>query len=166
MAVYFARAGDLVKIGHAVDVPKRIHTLQCGHPLPLTVVREIPGGRGVERAFHRHFSHLAARGEWFNWSDEMLTAEVEASPGRSLPPAPAAHLDALNILSAQCGSDGQAAKLLRVSPQVFGNWRKRGISTAKCNAVWLAVNKSPGRDWLFISSHSHASIPVALRSAA
>jgi DNA-binding transcriptional regulator YdaS (Cro superfamily) len=80
MAVYFARASDSVKIGWAVNVTKRLSGVQIGCVEPLTLARVVEGPRGLEGAFHRHYAHQHIRGEWFRWSDDMLTAVIEIEP--------------------------------------------------------------------------------------
>ena len=78
MAVYFIRAGEdgPVKIGHATDVLARLADLQVAHHAELKLAREIPGGLAEEAWLHRRFCSLRIRGEWFRFSDEMLTIEL------------------------------------------------------------------------------------------
>jgi len=75
MTVYFARAGKdgLVKIGFSTNVGNRITTIQNGCPSTLKIIRNIDAERHTEKWLHRHFKHLHKRGEWFEYSDEMLT---------------------------------------------------------------------------------------------
>lgn len=61
--------------------------------------------------------------------------------------------EALDFLAYKMGNrDVRTAEALGVSPQVLGNWRKRGtISHAKRAAVWALVNDHGGnlsREWL------------------
>lgn len=63
--VYFARAGNRVKIGSAKDVGKRMKQLQTGCPDKIQVVKLISGGRDVEASLHRQFARHRAVGEWF-----------------------------------------------------------------------------------------------------
>jgi hypothetical protein len=60
-----------VKIGVAVDVRRRIDTLQTGNPRALEVVMTFgPMTRveayGLEEFFHRRFKPQRLRGEWFS----------------------------------------------------------------------------------------------------
>lgn len=78
MAVYFIRAGDNgpVKIGTAIDVSARLSELQCGNHKELRVLRVIPGGYCEESFLHRIYAARAIRGEWFEFTEEMLTKEI------------------------------------------------------------------------------------------
>ena len=44
MTVYFAKAGNAVKIGFTKDVQKRLPFLQCGSPFQIEIVRLVEGG--------------------------------------------------------------------------------------------------------------------------
>lgn len=59
--VYFARAGDWVKIGHTDDVAARISDLQTACPLTIRVLAIASGGRAQEREFHRRLASSAMR---------------------------------------------------------------------------------------------------------
>jgi hypothetical protein len=69
--VYFIQAGENgpVKIGYTYEPEKR-----------LIAMRVVPGNRYGERRLHQHFAHLRIRGEWFSFSEEMLTVAVEQQP--------------------------------------------------------------------------------------
>ena len=72
--VYFIRSsrGGPVKIGIAVDVGKRLESLQTAHAYPLEVIHVIVGGgRETERLFHLKFQHLRLNGEWFEFTSEL-----------------------------------------------------------------------------------------------
>jgi hypothetical protein len=78
-SVYFLRAGDdgPVKIGFARDLNLRITDIQIGCPEPVALLRVIDdGGKAAERWLHSHFKEQRLRGEWFSFSDDMLTIEV------------------------------------------------------------------------------------------
>lgn len=81
MAVYFARAEGTayVKIGFAVNVPRRMRHLQAGCPYKLTVVRVVGGDRRAEAAYHALFSEHHVDRDWFKWSARMEYA-VEPTP--------------------------------------------------------------------------------------
>lgn len=86
--VYFVRAGDFIKIGFAVDVQRRIASLQTGSPMPLTLLATTPGTLDSERAYHKRFDELWERGEWFravdplvSFVDGMRTMQAEAPRG-------------------------------------------------------------------------------------
>jgi hypothetical protein len=88
--IYFVRAGETgsVKIGKANDVAKRVAGIQVGCPQKLAVLRVCDGDGRVEKFFHKKFAHLRQSGEWFTFSDEMLTAEYEAPAPHEAPAAP------------------------------------------------------------------------------
>ena len=66
--VYIVRAeGDSpVKVGRAVDVPKRISTLQTGNPRRLELLRVMPGGVELEAQLHLRLRESRMQGEWFD----------------------------------------------------------------------------------------------------
>lgn len=70
--VYFARAGDWVKIGHTDDVATRISDLQTACPLTIRVLAIAPGGRAQEREFHRRLRAHRERGEWYRLCPELI----------------------------------------------------------------------------------------------
>ena len=79
MTIYFIRAGDdgFVKIGKSKCPDKRLASLQSANPLRLSIIRTIDGDSAEERIVHMAFEHLHVHGEWFRFSDEMLTADYE-----------------------------------------------------------------------------------------
>lgn len=80
--IYFigTTCGALVKIGFSDDVPKRFRTLQASCPSLLFILGVVPGGRDVEREFHRRFAIYRRHGEWFDCRDGL--AEFVAGLGR------------------------------------------------------------------------------------
>lgn len=76
-SVYFAAAGDRIKIGWSRKVGTRIAQLQTGNPEPVVLLATVPGGLSRERALHRRFDHLRVAGEWFAAAPE-LTAYIAA----------------------------------------------------------------------------------------
>ena len=73
--VYFVQneATGSVKIGHSTDLQMRLSSLQTSADADLRVIRTVPGGRAVERWFHKRFAHLHIKGEWFAFTACMLT---------------------------------------------------------------------------------------------
>lgn len=69
--VYFARAGQRVKIGKAKNVQARLATLQTGCPDKIELIMTIPGDHALERELHHQFSHLREHGEWFRHEGEL-----------------------------------------------------------------------------------------------
>jgi hypothetical protein len=80
--VYFIQAGENgpVKIGYTYEPEKRLIAMQGNHYEMLRILRVVPGNRYGERRLHQHFAHLRIRGEWFSFSEEMLTVAVEQQP--------------------------------------------------------------------------------------
>lgn len=77
-SVYFVRSGDLVKIGHSLNVTKRLSALQIGSPVPLELWHVVKGQRSLEKELHERFSADRAHGEWFRVSP-AITEYVEAT---------------------------------------------------------------------------------------
>lgn len=69
--IYFARAGDHVKIGFAVDITSRIRTLRTGNVAKITVEESFASFIEAERMLHKHFKKDRVRGEWFKITFEM-----------------------------------------------------------------------------------------------
>lgn len=79
MSVYFiAEEGnsEIVKIGYAVSIDKRLAQLQGGNIRELQVMRVIKGDAQAEQWLHRRFAPLRIRGEWFHFDPEMMTVSV------------------------------------------------------------------------------------------
>lgn len=72
MYVYFIRAGNsgAIKIGMAVNIERRINTLQAGNAFKLQVLALIPcdcreEALHLEQRIHKFFAKQRIRGEWF-----------------------------------------------------------------------------------------------------
>lgn len=73
--VYFLQ-DDLgrVKIGVTKDIAARKAAIQTGSGSDLHLIRFVAGaGQKVEKWLHRRFKDQRVRGEWFAFSDDMLT---------------------------------------------------------------------------------------------
>jgi hypothetical protein len=67
--VYYIRMGDVIKIGYAIDVTKRMRA----YPPSAELLAAHPGTKAVERDMHKRFSEDLARGrEWFRESDDLI----------------------------------------------------------------------------------------------
>lgn len=66
-SVYFARRGDLVKIGWSSDPAVRAAVLNA------TLLATVPGDGRTEHAMHLAFAHLHVTGEWFRAESDLLT---------------------------------------------------------------------------------------------
>lgn len=84
--VYFIQSGGsgLVKIGFTTSLKKRVNGLTAMSATPLTVLRSIAGTMPLERAFHRMFDAQRVRGEWFHYTEEMLSGVPEDRHYRSV----------------------------------------------------------------------------------
>lgn len=90
MPVYVLRAGDtdMVKIGWAIDVARRLDTLQTGHYEVLRVIRIIVTQEAGEKWLHQRFAEQRIRLEWFRFHPDMLTVEVPLFANSPDPMAP------------------------------------------------------------------------------
>jgi transcriptional regulator with XRE-family HTH domain len=116
MAVYFIRRSTdgKIKIGFATDAKKRLALLQqhfrhLGFTDRLSIVRLLEGTKKDEAQLHKRFRELREIGEWFTFSDDMLTQNFgladleipktrkryEPKPARVLasPPGPHSRID-------------------------------------------------------------------------
>lgn len=75
--VYFAQAGERIKIGWSRNVAARITKLQTGNPEPIRLLATTPGGRSLETQLHERFADVRLTGEWFAASPALL-AYVQA----------------------------------------------------------------------------------------
>lgn len=83
--VYFARAGDAVKIGVSRNVRRRVQMLSTCSPFPIQLLAVMPGGIQDERALHRRFAHLRMNGEWFRPDSELLDFIATLPPVAATP---------------------------------------------------------------------------------
>ncbi len=65
--VYFvyAKSQSLLKIGYSKNPLKRLQALSRNVPFNLELLAIRPGGRDLEKAFHRKFKSFRVKGEWF-----------------------------------------------------------------------------------------------------
>lgn len=73
MTVYFLKAGDLIKIGHADDVEKRVSNIASSFEIAVELVAQCDGGRETELTFHRLLQDSRSNGEWFSPSPMLDT---------------------------------------------------------------------------------------------
>lgn len=71
--LYVIRAGDMVKIGTATYVDKRLKELQTAHHEQLELMVMVPVHRSTEVMVHKCFAHLCVRGEWFKLTPEIVS---------------------------------------------------------------------------------------------
>lgn len=70
-AVYFARRGNDVKIGHSVQPDKRLRGLEAQGGFRFDEIVVTLGGRALEQRYHRRFAEERHTGEWFTMCDEI-----------------------------------------------------------------------------------------------
>lgn len=70
--VYFARAGDSLKIGYSADPEARVKQLQTGCPMEIALAGKIFGSEESEALWHRTFAKYRTTGEWFKADPELL----------------------------------------------------------------------------------------------
>jgi hypothetical protein len=75
--IYFV-GGDVgaIKIGLAIDPKKRLQSLQCGSPIPLSILATTPGDKKLEYLYHLRLREHRLHGEWFDRHPNVL-AEIE-----------------------------------------------------------------------------------------
>ena len=122
MAVYFIQDSEgFVKIGRAQNIFKRLAALQTAHAKELTLIRDIQGGELEEWALHHEFAHLRVRGEWFKYTDDMMTfIPSELTRVALLKRAPKRQYGAVNVVRAAIKNSGvkqsEVARMMGYSP--------------------------------------------------
>ncbi len=75
--IYFARKGDLIKIGFSANPQKRLREIGA------RPIRIMDGGFEIERALHDRFRASHVGGEWFRPSRRLVTLDLRQSPQTS-----------------------------------------------------------------------------------
>lgn len=70
--IYFVQGSDLIKIGRTYNLDDRLTKLQCGSPVPLTLLGTVEGGKRTESHLHELFHSLRHHGEWFRIEKPLL----------------------------------------------------------------------------------------------
>lgn len=65
--IYFARSGDLIKIGFTTNLRQRLKALGVDHVLATT-----SGTMQDEKALHHRFGPHWVEGEWFRMGDDLM----------------------------------------------------------------------------------------------
>lgn len=124
--VYFIQVGEAgpVKIGTTRDPKKRLQILQCANPDVLELRLAVP--EADEAIFHRRFSHLRIRGEWFRFDGSLRAFLRSPNPttgvGDFAPQRPACERYLLGLIK------GLGAKQKDVA-------RKAGISESRLSRI-------------------------------
>jgi hypothetical protein len=135
MPVYFARSGTdgAVKIGYARDPKRRLSLLQTGNPERLVMIRLIAGDLADEAEAHRHFADIRLSGEWFSFTEEMLTYGTETvgfDPAKRRGPAAQFHPIVQEIVAKA-----------NYSEQQLNHWRKRGVPYRVCLEAYAMADE-------------------------
>ena len=74
--IYFllARSVGLIKIGRSIDVRRRIQDICTMSPVPLELIGVVYGTYQKETEYHQRWAGLRRHGEWFEATDELMTA--------------------------------------------------------------------------------------------
>lgn len=82
--VYFARAGNKVKIGFAKDPRRRLAAFRAGSSSKVKIYYVTPGGRKEEADLHRLFAEYRVNGEWFLYSQAIRDWIAKDEAARSV----------------------------------------------------------------------------------
>jgi hypothetical protein len=63
--VYFAKAGDRIKIGFSTNVERRLRALGTGSPQVIQLLGVMPGSKRLERTIHDDLKAHRQHREWF-----------------------------------------------------------------------------------------------------
>ena len=69
--VYFARAGNKVKIGVSKNPQQRLGSIKTGSSNKVRIYYVTPGDMALERDLHRLFAADRVNGEWFIYSSQI-----------------------------------------------------------------------------------------------
>lgn len=131
--VYYARTGDLVKIGYTVHLAARMATVA-----PWELLAAEPGGPQREHERHVQFADLRMRGEWFRYQGPLVphVAEMRAQfgpPSLNRAPAPRMHMTPSRDMPLL--TTAEAAKIAGVAEATIRSWGSR---------VRVPVTRYPG----------------------
>lgn len=74
---YYLPENNLVKIGCSTNIEQRIKNLSTGCIEVGQIIRVISGyGFQAEKWLHKYFKDLRVKGEWFKYTEEMLTVNI------------------------------------------------------------------------------------------
>lgn len=63
--IYFIEGSGSIKIGISGNPKKRLQSLSCSSPVPLQLLKVVPGDKMLESALHSLFDEYRTHGEWF-----------------------------------------------------------------------------------------------------
>ncbi len=74
---YYLPKSNLVKIGYSTNPALRIKSIATGCSEAGYIIREIYGyGSKAEKWLHKRYINLKVKGEWFEFTQEMLTTKI------------------------------------------------------------------------------------------
>lgn len=79
--IYFVRSGDRVKVGRAVDIPRRLAELRGANAKPIQLLGAIPAHATTEGLIHERFHDLRIAGEWFTADVRLLAFIAQVVEG-------------------------------------------------------------------------------------
>ncbi len=136
--IYFIKApSGHVKIGstHPTKLRERIAELQVGNHQQLELIRIIENASREQEAWlHKQFKNFRIRGEWFKFTEEMLTVIIDLESVKSKTPLRKRVYDRDN------GKWITYTDTLEVH-------RLTEMTCPKCKTGKLISNKTPGSDY-------------------
>ena len=143
--VYFAQAGDMVKIGWSNNIPSRLVAIRNSCPAEVVLLRTIPtADRQLERTLHKRFAHLRVRLEWFSLRDE-LCAFIEAE---------------IPLASEQHAGDPRTEAVRATLAQAIERLGGFTATAAACGLTEYSI-----RNWLKAGCLNNVSVEPALKFA-
>lgn len=75
LSLYVVACCEFVKIGIAVDVKRRIQTMQSNCPFEIKLVATCSpfDAAELEESLHAQFEQFRVRGEWFKMPDDVIS---------------------------------------------------------------------------------------------
>lgn len=89
-----------LKLGYAASPTQRCASLQTGNPRRVELIMSVPGGRALERVFHRKFAeHRIGKSEWFHGEAyERITRLMFALKDRQREHCDETPLDSIRVI--------------------------------------------------------------------
>jgi DNA-binding transcriptional regulator YiaG len=140
MSVYFATCREIgrVKIGHAVNVRRRLSELRTYCPVPLELEATLDGGEAEEHELHERFANHRRQGEWF-----LLAPEIEELIAANRTAIPAKPFDATNpvarLLAKGEFSQCALAERLGVTQATISRWSTGKLPMSRRTEITLSV---------------------------
>jgi hypothetical protein len=109
--IYFARAGDAVKIGWSGNPERRVRQMQTGAAHKIHLLRTLDVEPWAERWLHHHFRSHRLSGEWFSYIPEMDVIQ----PPEKIP--------VLGVYVHPGGSSKSELVAIRAPPEEVARWK-------------------------------------------